>query len=105
MKVQDRKEKAFLHKALIDILTDCPNDMAYLKRLIFAQEIITNAIEDFTNEEYMGVVMELEKGQSNLTFPKLDVKHLKQLLDFFPNPCYTIHVIKGRKTHQTREEE
>lgn len=69
MKVQDRKEKAFLHKALIDILTDCPNDMAYLKRLIFAQEIITNAIEDFTNEEYMSVVMELEKGQSNLTFP------------------------------------
>ena len=68
MKVQDRKEKAFLHKALIDILTDCPNDMAYLKRLIFAQEIITNAIEDFTNEEYMQVVMELQRGQNNLTF-------------------------------------
>lgn len=68
MKVQDRKEKAFLHKALIDILTDCPNDMTYLKRLIFAQEIITNAIEDFTNEEYMDVIMELEKSQSNLTF-------------------------------------
>lgn len=62
MKVQDRKEKAFLHKALIDILTDCPNDMAYLKRLIFAQEIIIKAIEEFTNEEYMKVIMELEKG-------------------------------------------
>lgn len=62
MKVQDRKEKAFLHKALIDILTDCPDDMAYLKRLIFAQQIITNAIEEFTNEEYMSMVMELEKG-------------------------------------------
>ena len=67
MKVQDRKEKAFLHKALIDILTDCPNDIEYLKRLIFAQEIITNAIEEFTNEEYMNVIMELEKGQNNLT--------------------------------------
>lgn len=67
MKVQDRKEKAFLYKALIDILTDCPNDMAYLKRLIFAQEIVTNAIEEFTNKEYMDVIMELEKGQSNLT--------------------------------------
>lgn len=62
MKVQDRKEKAFLHKALIDILTDCPNDMAYLKRLIFAQEIITNTIEDFTNEEYMDVIMELQRS-------------------------------------------
>jgi 5'-3' exonuclease len=62
MKAQDRKEKAFLHKALIDILTDCPNDMAYLKRLIFAQEIITKEIEEFSNEEYMDVVMELEKS-------------------------------------------
>ena len=62
MKAQDRKEKAYLHKALIDILTDCPNDMAYLKRLIFAQEIITNAIEEFTDEEYMDVIMELEQG-------------------------------------------
>ena len=67
MKVQDRKEKAFLHKALIDILTDCPNDMAYLKRLIFAQEIIANAIEEFTNEEYMNVIMELQRSQRNLT--------------------------------------
>ncbi len=62
MKVQDRKEKAYVRKALIDILTDCPNDMAYLKRLIFAQEIITNEIEEFTNEEYMKVIMELQKG-------------------------------------------
>lgn len=62
MKVQDRKEKAFIHKALIDILTDCPNDMTYLKRLIFAQEVITNAIEEFTNEEYMNVIMELKRG-------------------------------------------
>ena len=60
MKVQDRKEKAFLHKALIDILANCPdNDMAYLKRLILAQEIIINEIERFTDEEYMNVVMEL----------------------------------------------
>lgn len=62
MKVQDRKEKAYIHKALIDILTDCPNDLIYLKRLIFAQEIISNAIEDFSDEEYVAVIMELEKG-------------------------------------------
>ena len=62
MKAQDRKENAYLHKALIDILTDCPNDMAYLKRLILAQEIINNAIKEFTDEEYMNVIMELRKG-------------------------------------------
>lgn len=62
MTVNDRKEKAYLHKALIDLLTDCPNDMAYLKRLIFAQEIITNAIEDFSNEEYMKVIMQLQRS-------------------------------------------
>ena len=63
MKAQDRREKASLHKALIDILTDCPDDdMAYLKRLIFAQEIIAKAIEEFTNEEYMDVVMELQRS-------------------------------------------
>lgn len=67
MTKQDRKEKAFLHKALIDILTDCPNDMAYLKRLIFAQEIITNAIEEFTDKEYMDIIMELQRSQRNLT--------------------------------------
>jgi hypothetical protein len=62
MKMQDRKEKACLYKALIDILTDCPSDMAYLKRLIFAQEIITSAIEEFPNEEYMDAVVKLEKS-------------------------------------------
>lgn len=62
MTKQDRKEKAYLHKALIDILTDCPNDMAYLKRLIFAQEIITNAIEEFTDKEYMDIIMELQRS-------------------------------------------
>lgn len=57
--VQDRKEKAYLHKTLIDILTDCPNDAAFLKRLIFAQEIITNAIKEFTKEEYAEALAKL----------------------------------------------
>ena len=59
MTINDRKEKALLHKELIDLLTNCPDDMAYLKRLIFAQEIITNAIEEFSHEEYMEVVTQL----------------------------------------------
>ena len=59
MTINDRKEKTLLHKELIDLLTNCPDDMAYLKRLIFAQEIITNAIEEFSHEEYMEVVTQL----------------------------------------------
>jgi len=62
MTAQDRKEKAYLHKALIDVLADCPNDKAFLKRLIFAQKIITNEIENFTNEEYMDIIMELQRS-------------------------------------------
>lgn len=67
MTAQDRKEKAFLHKELIDILTNCSDDKTFLKRLIFAQEIITNEIEHFSDKEYMDIVMELERSQSNLT--------------------------------------
>lgn len=59
MTINDRKEKALLHKELIDLLTNCTDDMAYLKRLIFAQEIITDAIEEFSHEEYMEVVTQL----------------------------------------------
>lgn len=59
MTINDRKEKALLQKELVDLLTNCPNDTAYLKRLILAQEIITDAIEEFSNEEYMKVVMQL----------------------------------------------
>ena len=62
MTMQDRKEKACLHKELIDILTNCSDDKIFLKRLIFAQEIITNAIEKFTDKEYMDVVMELQRS-------------------------------------------
>ena len=63
MTIQDRKEKLSVYTALIDVLlTNCPNDMTYLKRLIFAQEIITNAIENFTDEEYMNVIREVERG-------------------------------------------
>ena len=59
-----RKEKALLHKKLIDLLTDCATDTDFLRRLIFANEIISNEIEQFSNEEYMDVVMSLEKGEN-----------------------------------------
>ena len=61
MTITDRKEKAILHKQLIDLLTTCKNDHQFLKRLIWANEIIDNAITDFTDEEYMKTIVELER--------------------------------------------
>lgn len=59
MTVQDKKERAYLCKALIDILTNCPDDKAFLKRLIFAQELINDEMQQFTDEEYTDVIMKL----------------------------------------------
>lgn len=69
MTITDRKEKAILHKQLIDLLTTCKDDNQFLKRLIWANEIINNAIADFSNEEYMETIVELEQRQNNLTTP------------------------------------
>ena len=60
MTSQDRKEQAALHKELIDVLTNCGNDECFLKRLIWANEIINREIEKFTNEEYMKAIMKIE---------------------------------------------
>lgn len=44
-----RKEKALLHKNLMDILTDCPTDKEYWQRLLWALEIISNEVIRFGN--------------------------------------------------------
>lgn len=44
---EKRKEKALLHKNLMDILTDCPTDKEYWQRLLWALEIISNAVTRF----------------------------------------------------------
>lgn len=44
-----RKEKALLHKNLVDILTNCPTDKEYWQRLMWALEIISNAVVRFGN--------------------------------------------------------
>lgn len=61
MTAQDRKEKAMLHKELINILTNCKNDETYLKRLIWANEIINSAIGRFTDKEYEKIIKKLER--------------------------------------------
>ena len=50
MKVEKRKEKAILQKELTDLLTNCKNDLDYLQRLLWAQEIITRCLTDFIDE-------------------------------------------------------
>lgn len=47
MTKEQRKEKAELHKKLIDLLTDTPTDTNYLRRLLWANQIIANALSSF----------------------------------------------------------
>lgn len=47
MTKEQRKERAELHKKLIDLLTDTDNDVTYLYRLIWANQIIANALSTF----------------------------------------------------------
>ena len=42
-----RKEKALLHKNLMDVITDCPTDKEYWQRLMWALEIISNEVIRF----------------------------------------------------------
>ena len=44
-----RKEKALLHKNLMDILTNCPTDKEYWQRLLWALEIISKEVVSFGN--------------------------------------------------------
>ena len=44
---EKRKEKALLHKNLMDILTNCPTDKEYWQRLMWALEIISNEVTRF----------------------------------------------------------
>lgn len=47
MTKEERKEKAILHKELVDLLTNAPDDDAYYKRLIWANQIIANILSNF----------------------------------------------------------
>ena len=45
MTAEERKEKSLMHKALTDIITDNANtDNDYLRRVMFAFEIISNMV-------------------------------------------------------------
>lgn len=47
MTKEQRAEKAELHKKLIDLLTDTPTDTTFLRRLLWANQIIANTLSTF----------------------------------------------------------
>jgi len=51
MTQEQRKEKAELHKALIELLVDAPDDFSFYKRLIWANQIIANELSRFELED------------------------------------------------------
>ena len=47
MTKEERKEKAILHKQLVDLLTDTPDDDSFYRRLVWANQIIANILSNF----------------------------------------------------------
>lgn len=50
MTQEQRKEKADFHQALIDLLTNTTDDSGFYKRLIWANQIIANALTRFEED-------------------------------------------------------
>lgn len=51
MTQEQRKEKADLQKALIELLANTPDDSGFYKRLIWANQIIANTLSKFELED------------------------------------------------------
>lgn len=47
MTLEERRERAILHRELNDLLTKCDNDKQYFRRLTWALEFISNNIDRF----------------------------------------------------------
>ncbi len=47
MTKEERQEQAKLHKELVDLLTDTPNDYTYYRRVVWANQIIANILSNF----------------------------------------------------------
>lgn len=60
---EKRKEKALLHKNLMDILTDCPTDKEYWQRLLWTLEIISNTVVRFGNTVTVEELPEFEEEE------------------------------------------
>lgn len=47
MTLEERRERAILHRELNNLLTKCDNDAQYFRRLTWALEFISNNIDRF----------------------------------------------------------
>ena len=47
MTLEERRERAILHRELSDLITKCDNDAQYFRRLTWALEFISNNINRF----------------------------------------------------------
>ena len=47
MTLEERRERAILHRELSDLITKCDNDAQYFRRLTWALEFISNNIDRF----------------------------------------------------------
>lgn len=62
---EKRKEKALLHKNLMDILTDCHTDKEYWQRLMWALEIVSNEVIRFGNTVTVEELPEFEDEEDD----------------------------------------
>lgn len=49
MTLEERRERAILHRELTELLTKCDNDAQFFRRLTWALEFISNNIARFDN--------------------------------------------------------
>ena len=43
-------DRGYLRKSLCDLLTNCKTDQQFFKRLLWAQELITECLQDFADD-------------------------------------------------------
>ena len=43
-------DRGYLRKSMVDLLTNCKTDRQYFKRLLWAQELITECLQDFQDD-------------------------------------------------------
>lgn len=66
MTAEMRKERAQLHFALTDLLTNCDNDAQYFRRLTWALEFISGTLAAYDDLVQRGVFQrDLEEGKQN----------------------------------------
>ena len=43
-------DRGYFRKAMVDLLINCKTDRQYYKRLLWAQELITECLQDFADD-------------------------------------------------------